>query len=168
MEGQRRLFINEYPRNEHNIRRTVEDLYRGSMDRAKNIPDTTERNFRVLDPCAESYTVSTLFDRAEDRVDDTGKGSGELEANVTTVDGETDLLADWADEPELSHAEDGTHDTEGDGADGGESTGELVGLVVAVQVVVRPLALAEDPVLFKHDDEVDRELEDDRSDGMSE
>ena len=55
-EGQRRLFINEYPRNEHNIMRTVEDLYRGSMDRAKNIPDTTERNFWMLEPFAESST----------------------------------------------------------------------------------------------------------------
>ncbi len=44
-------------------------------------------NVWVLDTFTESCTESALFDCAEDQVDDTGKGSGELEANVTTVDG---------------------------------------------------------------------------------
>ena len=58
-------------------------------------------------------TNEPLFNQTERGIRDTGEHRGQNPRNVTTVwiRGSSDKLADGTNEPDLSHAQDGTHNT---------------------------------------------------------
>lgn len=58
-------------------------------------------------------TNEPLLNQTERGIGDTGEDRGQNPRNVTTVRirGSSDKLADGANEPNLSHAQDGTHNT---------------------------------------------------------
>lgn len=80
----------------------------------------------------------------------------ELEADVPAERGAAEL-ADRARVPRLGHTEDGAHDADAEGADGGETGGQAGGLAVGLGGVAREGVAAEDEVLGEGDALVDGE-----------
>ncbi len=96
-----------------------------------------------------------LLDRPHDDVRGGGEAKGKLETNITTKVG-TAQLADGTGEPDLSHAENGTHDAETESDDGGDARRQGAGVRVGLRAVALESA-AEDEVLGQGDALVDGE-----------
>lgn len=63
---------------------------------------------------------NSLFYRAEDRIGNRTEGEREREPDIAAVL-QTDALANGANKPDLSHAENGAHDAEAERHDGGDA-----------------------------------------------
>jgi len=106
-------------------------------------------------PVASPPKIPRL-DRPQANITDGAKRKGELETDVASIPRQTDPASDGADEPNLSHAQDGTHDAKAEGGHGGDAGRELGGLVVDLDVVAEVAAL-EDEVFAEGDAFVDGE-----------
>jgi hypothetical protein len=93
---------------------------------------------------------------AEDRVGDGGEAEGDLETDVA-AEGTRQHASDGADIPRLRHRGDRSSNTTARCECGGPSDGQVVVLVVPLEVVVLERSLPEDVVLFQQNARVDGE-----------
>lgn len=82
----------------------------------------------------------------EHAIRDKGEGEAQLGADVAAVGSLSRLEGDGSHVPDLAHAHDHAYDTAAEGADGGETGRQLVGLVVVLRVVTCEAALVEEVI----------------------
>lgn len=97
-------------------------------------------HFYLPPPTLPSHPSSppknALLHCAEDRIGYRAEGEGERKPDVPAVLGQTGALPNGADEPDLSHTEDGAHDAEAKRHDGGDAGRERRGGCIDCDVIL--------------------------------